>query len=153
MERNTLKSKANSVTLAVIQVLNGNGWKTWRQNSVGVFDAKIGTHRKPPAGAIKGVPDVIGFHKRHGVFIGVEVKVGGDTMSEPQEFFHSELSKSGGVSLVVKSSDDFLEQFKIVKSWLMRLDDNDRRLTFARYKFCGYERNQSSTNTSGSKGG
>lgn len=102
---------ANSLTEAIIKYLCLNGWKAWRQNNAGVYDQKIKRYRKPPKTAIKGVPDVIGFNKKSGVFIGVEVKIGKDKLSVEQRYFLEELNVSGGIGIVAKSIDDFIEKY------------------------------------------
>lgn len=60
----------------------------------------------------KGVPDIIGFNKKTGQFIGVEIKVGNDKASSEQMWFLSLLKRSGGISILCKDFDDFLECYK-----------------------------------------
>ena len=56
----------------------GHGYTVWRQNTAGIYDAaKARWHvtRQEDAANPQGrseVPDIIGFRKRGGVFIGVE---------------------------------------------------------------------------------
>ena len=105
-------SKANSLTRSIVTFLNLSGWKVWRQNNVGIYDLKIQRYRKNPNN-LKGVPDVIGFHKDTARFIGVEVKVGKDTISGPQRAFLQELTDSGGIAIVARNFDDFKKEFEI----------------------------------------
>ena len=100
---------ANALTQQVIKVLTLRGWCVWRQNNGAVYDPVKKVFR---AGhTLKGVPDVIGFHRQLGTFIGCEIKVGSDKPSFEQELFLSTLNKSGGIGLVVRSIED-LEQIK-----------------------------------------
>ena len=95
-------NRANNLTKAVITWLSYNGWKVWRYNNIGVWDAKKGVHRKSKM-TLKGVPDVIGFHKTTGIFGGFEIKVGKDRLSQEQSQFLYELKQSKGIGIVVSN--------------------------------------------------
>lgn len=85
------------------------------QLSTGLTKAKVGaivkriiqsSWRKSP-GSQRGVPDVIGFHKTTGTWIGVEVKIGRDRLSESQRSFLRGLNESGGEGFVARDYDAF----------------------------------------------
>lgn len=102
----------NSTTKAIITLLNLHGYKAWRNNNGAVYSVKQKVFRKNPT-ALKGVSDIIGFNKRTGVFIAVEVKTGRDSASSEQELFISDVKASGGISMFVKNIDDFQKQFAL----------------------------------------
>lgn len=97
-------SDANSLKKSILKVLNLCGYKAWRQNNGAVYDAKKKVFRRNSSFA--GVPDVIGFCKRTGVFIAVEIKAGKDRLSDAQEDFLNEASASGCLTFIISSSSD-----------------------------------------------
>jgi len=126
---------ANGLTKQIMLELNVRGWKTWRNNVMGVFDQEIAakrllailkTNKNPTKSQIKkelrrsyrksheleGVPDVIGHNKKNGKFIGVEVKVGNDKLSPKQEYFLKELNEANGIGFVAKDPGQFHEQLE-----------------------------------------
>ena len=103
-------SKANDLTKSIVTFLNLSGWKVWRQNNVGIFDTKKKVFRS--GNNLKGVSDIIGFNKKTAQFIAVEVKIGKDKLSEPQTDFLASVISSGGVAIVAKSFDGFMEAYK-----------------------------------------
>lgn len=105
-------SRTNETTKAIIRHLTFSGFKAWRNNTVGIWDPVKKVFRKNPH-QLNGVPDIIGFSRRTGKFIAVEVKTGRDSASNAQRLFLSELSKAGGIAMMVKDYDDFVQQFKI----------------------------------------
>ena len=79
--------------------LNSQNVAAWRQNNGAVYDVKRQIYRKNPFHK-KGIPDVIGFHKKTGQFVAVEVKAKGDKLSINQERFLEDLKQAGGIALV-----------------------------------------------------
>jgi len=67
-----------------LSYLTLQGFALWRQNTSGIYDQKTGRYRFNPQGR-RGVPNIIGFRKRDGVFIGVEVKAGCDQLRPKQK--------------------------------------------------------------------
>jgi hypothetical protein len=102
---------ANSLTNKIINHLSMIGFCVWRQNTIGVFDVKKQVFRKNK-NTKKGVSDIIGFHKLTATFIAVEIKIGNDKLSLHQSTFLKDVEKAKGISLVVKSFDDYLEKMK-----------------------------------------
>ncbi len=112
------------LTNAIIDYLNNTGWFVWRNNTLGVFDAKLfranikkgldiekalkTSYRKTHD--LKGAPDILGYHKQTGLFIGVEVKFGKDTMSDDQNSFKYYADKSKAVYIVAKSLADVIDR-------------------------------------------
>lgn len=88
-------SKANELTSAVQQLLHLYNFEVWRQNNLAVKGRRFVGR--------KGVPDVIGFHRSSAMFVGVEVKVGRDKMSEDQEKFRDTLLAAGGLFIEARS--------------------------------------------------
>lgn len=109
-KRRAQASPANRLTQAIITHLTLDGYNVWRQNNGAVYDAKRQTYRKNPLHK-KGVPDIIGFHKKTGVFICVEVKIGKDKLSPEQLVFLKSAGKAGCISIVAKNYDDFVNKY------------------------------------------
>jgi hypothetical protein len=103
----------STATIAIVNFLNCNNCKVWRNNNIGVWDAKLNIYRKNPQ-QLKGVSDIIGL-KYDGTFIAIEVKTGRDKKSIYQEIFIQDIIKHNGIALVVKDFDDFLKQWQIKK--------------------------------------
>jgi hypothetical protein len=120
--------RANQLTKAVLQVLNHSGYKAWRNNTVGVFDVNYAVDRvtkeKPATKAqlrkilngcrrksqtIPGQPDIIGYQKRTGKFIGVEIKAGKDKLSTHQIRFMDEANKAGAMVIECREVSDVVE--------------------------------------------
>lgn len=82
---------------SAIQELTLRGVHCWKQNNLAVRGRKfIGE---------EGLPDIIGFVKSTGQFVGCEVKTVGDRLSDGQKGFLLRLSVAGGVALIAKQSD------------------------------------------------
>lgn len=134
-------TRTNDLTKAIIQYLSTNQWKVWRQNNHGVLSHKNaaknimaivpflkGRNRNDEEALkaiikaisksyiknrmhLKGVSDIIGFHKRSGQWISVEVKTGKDKQSLDQIAFGREVRRSGGVHIIAKDIDQFFESY------------------------------------------
>lgn len=106
----------------VIGFLTGKGYKVWRQPNYGYFDrarflklylstkdlkTSLDKSYSKMQGTLKGVPDVVGFHKKTGAYIGVEIKIGTDVLSDEQRAFLNELHVSGGEAYVAKTPETF----------------------------------------------
>ena len=126
---------ANQLTKAIVQWLNWNGFVAWRNNTMGVFDGKatakriidfikacIQTKRIPGIAEVmrlfvyrkshekKGASDVIGYEKRTGRFLAVEVKYGKDTLKPEQVYFLDDIRKNNGIAIVARDMETFLER-------------------------------------------
>lgn len=58
------------------------------------------------------MPDIIGFRLADGVFVGVEVKAGRDTLRDDQKQFLNELKQAGGVAFVAYDFAQFQQSFE-----------------------------------------
>lgn len=84
------------ITKAALLILKPRNKEIWRQNNIAVPGRKfIGR---------KGVPDIIGFSFR-GLFVACEVKALGDTLSDEQIGFLTNLHKSGGIALIATEDE------------------------------------------------
>ena len=111
------KITANALTKHIIYSLQSIGFNVWNQYNGGVYDVKKGIYRKNPLFK-KGVPDVIGFHRKTGTFIGVEVKVGRDKKSMHQDLMLNDIIESGAFGFVARDYDQFDEYCKHLKNIL-----------------------------------
>lgn len=99
---------ANQITANIIRVVNMQPkCVAARINVVGIFDAKIGGHRK--SNATKGVEDVVCCIR--GMYVGFEVKAGNDKQSEDQKKREFEIKRAGGQYYIIRSTDEFLKVF------------------------------------------
>ena len=102
---------ASETTSAILAYLILQGFAVWRQNNSGIYDQKTNRYRFNPQGR-RGVPDIIGFRKRDGLFIGVEVKAGRDQLRPEQKQFLDELKDAGGLAFVAHSFAQFQQSFE-----------------------------------------
>jgi hypothetical protein len=101
-------STTNGLTKCIIDYINLQDDATaWRVNNVGIFDTKTQRHRK--AATIKGIADITAI--RNGTTYQIEIKTGKDKMSDDQKKFAERVIKSGANYFVIKSFDDFIEQW------------------------------------------
>lgn len=91
------KLSANEITKSAIKELEYRGVKVWRNNQIPVKGRRFT--------GLLGVPDIIGHHKKTGVFVGCEVKAKGDSLSDEQRDFLTELQQSGGLALMAIQND------------------------------------------------
>jgi hypothetical protein len=99
----------NELTTSCIKYATIVGYKVWRNNNGAVYDPKIGCFRKNK-NKLLGVPDIIGFHRITGKFIGIEIKVGKDKLSPEQILFINEAINSSCICLVVKEMNDIIDK-------------------------------------------
>ena len=77
----------------------------YRSNTLGI-PTSSGSFRPSPK---RGVPDITAMIKGKSFFI--EVKIGKDSLRDEQKSFIASAHNAGSVVLVVKSFDDFIDQF------------------------------------------
>lgn len=116
------KETANQLTRHCLAVLSSSGFNVWRQNNAAVYDAKKQIYRSNSS--TKGIPDIIGYHRKTAVFIGVEIKAGKDRISVEQKQFIHELDKSGGWNFIIRSNDDIVLMADIFKRPQLITNDN-----------------------------
>lgn len=107
------RQTANNLTAQALKVLSLAGFHVWRQNNGGVYDPTKKVFRRNSS--TPGISDIIGFHKKTGQFIACEIKVGKDKLSPFQERFLSDVKKAGGVSMVIKNTDELEAIIKMYK--------------------------------------
>jgi hypothetical protein len=105
------KITANQLTKQTIKMLSYCGFELWRQNNGGVYDAKFSGYRK--GSSTPGISDILGYHKKTGKIIAIEIKAGKDKLSIEQERFLKGITKAGGYSHVVRTLDDITELINI----------------------------------------
>ena len=95
------------ITRAAMAMLEQRNIDCWQQNNLAVKGRKfIGR---------KGLPDILGYHKLTGCFVGCEVKTKNDYLMSGQKVFLSLLSVAGGIALVAKQGEHgnvIIETFK-----------------------------------------
>lgn len=108
VKKNPVSITANALTKHTIRLLDLKGFNVWRQNNGGVYDPTNKVFRRNSS--TPGISDIIGYHKKTGKFIAVEIKIGKDKLSPYQEQFLSGVNKAGGIGVVIKDMDE-LEKF------------------------------------------
>lgn len=89
---------ASDLTKMMLDYLKERGNDVWRNNNLAVKGRSfIGR---------KGVPDIIGYSKKYGQFIGCEVKAIGDRVSPEQMSFLINLAMSGGIAMICQQFRD-----------------------------------------------
>ena len=120
-------SRTNQITTNVIRVASLQGCTVWRNNVMGVFDMlkavdrlwKLSLQLKLTTKDIKqalqscyiktherkGTSDVLGFVRKSGKFLAIEIKGKGDKLSIEQEQFLKEVGESGFAFVVAERPD------------------------------------------------
>lgn len=105
---------ANDLTKQAIELLSLHGFIVWRNNNGAVYDLKQKRFRKNPQTKL-GVPDIVGYQKKTGRAIYVEVKVGYDKLSDEQRQFLLEAIENGCIAFECKCVDDVIRKLEILK--------------------------------------
>jgi len=101
-------STANGLTKAILSLLALEGHYGSRIQSQGQWQPRLGLWTK--SSVRRGIGDIMAVINGKSVMI--EVKIGKDRQSEWQKRTQAEVEASGGVYLVVKTFDDFMEWYK-----------------------------------------
>lgn len=88
----------------ILDYLAINDIKAWKIKSVGTFDPKKLTFRRPGKRYKKGVADILGIYK--GKPLAIEVKSKTGRLSPHQKIFLMEWFKEGGIVIVARSVGD-----------------------------------------------
>lgn len=99
---------ANSLTACISAWCSVNGAHFQRVNTTGQYDYKLGRYRR--SGSTKGVADILIIYK--GNTINLEIKIGKDKQSKEQIKMQESIEQAGGIYIIVKSYNNFLEQIK-----------------------------------------
>ena len=98
---------ANKLTNSVLDYLNSTGFMAWRNNTMGVYDAKKQCYRR--FNGLRGVGDILGIHKETGTFLSVEIKAGKDKLSVYQMKFIEDIEKYNGLACEVRQISDLID--------------------------------------------
>lgn len=122
MPRDPIKSGANGLTKAVVNFLKYSGWHAERTSNEGRYiEGKTHTDllgnvqavskgRRIRSSGTRGTSDIKATIK--GRFIAIEIKWGTDRQSEHQKSYQASVEKSGGEYWIVRTIDDFFEQYE-----------------------------------------
>jgi hypothetical protein len=97
--------------------LNQNGFYAWKNASVGIYDEKTQSYRKPHPFQIKGVSDCVCISDS-GVVWFIEFKAPNGVQSKDQTNFEAQIKKRSGNYIVVRSLEelkDAIDRFKMAK--------------------------------------
>lgn len=95
----------------IFKLLRALGIVCWRNNSVGVFDARRGIFRRNNSPySINGVSDILGIVR--GQFLAIEVKSKTGKLTKEQAHFLDTINAEGGLAFVARSVNDVLTQFE-----------------------------------------
>lgn len=98
---------ASELTKFMLDYLKERGHEVWRNNNLAVKGRTfIGK---------KGVPDIIGYDKKHGQFTVCEIKKLGDRISPDQLSFLHNLGMCGGLSMLCSQISDESIKLEIFK--------------------------------------
>src|SRR3989337_425119 len=99
-----MTNKTNSLTQAILHLLNASGFRAWRTGNHAVYSVNRKSFMKNPS-RLLGIPDICGYRKdrKDGKAIFVEVKIGKDKLSETQKYFLEQAQKAGCIVIVAKN--------------------------------------------------
>ncbi len=101
LEKSLLKSVSER------QIMIEEHKKKWKRT----LDSLAANCYKPVPNGIKGVPDIIGFRLSDGKFVGIEIKINKDKMSEHQTAFAQKLETATGIFYIAEGYKPFLTTF------------------------------------------
>jgi len=120
--KNTYKdSTANGLTKAITTFIQLNGYQAERINTMGVARKKMRTDGKvigitwTKGTSTPGSADISATI--HGRSVKIEVKIGKDRQSEAQKRYQESIEKAGGVYIIARDFDSFVEWYdKFIES-------------------------------------
>lgn len=95
-------TNTNALTGSVIRYLNLKGYNCWRSNNISAPGRRFT--------GLRGLPDVIGYHKKTGRFIGVEVKNKNDKLSLEQIEFGINALEGGAMWFLTYNIENLISQ-------------------------------------------
>ena len=98
---------ANGLTKCIIDFLTHSGWQAERINTMGKYDA----YRKKwiKGTGTRGSADISATI--FGKSVKIEIKIGKDRQSEDQKNYQQMIEKAGGVYIIAKDFDSFVEWY------------------------------------------
>lgn len=100
-------TKANGLTRCIIDWIKFHSGDANRINSQGNFRRINGEMKWTYGGTRRGTADIHAIYK--GRHISIEIKVGKDRMSQYQNKEKQRIEKAGGLYLVIKNMDEFVD--------------------------------------------
>jgi hypothetical protein len=103
----------------ILMFLMRKGIFCWKQNTVGVYDEKIGRYRKPKSPfIISGISDILGLINGYGLggrLIAIEVKTPErkNNSTKYQKEFIDNVNKNGGIAFVACCVQDVIDGLKL----------------------------------------
>lgn len=97
---------ANGLTKCITAWLELHGHFAGRVNTTGTYSAKLGKYIH--SGSRRGMADITAII--NGQHVSIEVKIGRDTMRPEQLRVKEQVEQAGGVYVIARSFDSFLEQ-------------------------------------------
>lgn len=82
----------------------------WKNQNVGIYDARKGTFRRPGKYHKAGVADILGIIR--GRFVAIEVKTKTGRLSKSQAKFLEEIQEHGGIAFVARSVQEVDEKLR-----------------------------------------
>jgi hypothetical protein len=110
---------ANELTKSILTYIRLTGNYADRINNMGVYDQKLKKYRKP--GTRKGICDIMAskritlIDRIIAITVGIEIKIGKDQLSEHQLIVKKEIEQIGGVYIIAKDWDTFINQWTKIK--------------------------------------
>ena len=103
--------KAEEITRSILGYLETQGFSAWAQPNRGEYDPRTGKWRPHP-NSRRGVPDILGFRRSDGKFLGIEVKAGTDRPRPEQTKFLNELKAAHGLAFIAYDYAGFVQSFE-----------------------------------------
>lgn len=106
----TILVSENLIQKQCLQWLSLKGVFAWRQNT-GSFRAEHKGKKRFVRFSHPGISDILGICG-DGRFLAIEVKRADGKLSDDQKAFLDNVTKEGGIALVVRSLDDLIKAFR-----------------------------------------
>lgn len=100
---------ANGLTRAIVDFLNFSGHQAERISSTGRWIENKGKGHYIPGSSTKGTADISATIR--GKSVKIEVKIGRDRQSEVQKEYQAKIERAGGVYIIAKTIDQFMEWY------------------------------------------
>ena len=107
LEFDYLLEKSLLMGVSERQIMIEEHKKKWKRT----LDSLAANCYKPVPNGIKGVPNLIGFRLSDGKFVGIEIKINKDKMSEHQTAFAQKLETATGIFYLAEGYNPFLTTF------------------------------------------
>lgn len=99
-----MKQSENLVLGACCEYLEAKRYFFWRQNNIGVYDAKKKIYRKLPKWSMKGVSDIVCL--KNGIPFFIECKTKKGVQSDDQKEFQRLVEENRGVYVLATEIED-----------------------------------------------